>query len=120
MKVSSRGNLPRAGNASARTQRRSSLPSGTHGWKRRWQTGYGGCLSGSSCPCAPVPKTHQMPCSTAPVSCHGQPRPSARRLCRKVGSMSRHWASLGYHRPRMPSLCLLSSRKKRLNRFNHD
>jgi hypothetical protein len=105
MKASSRGNLPRAGNSSARTrQRRSSLPSRTHGWKQRWQAWYGGYLSGSSRPRAPVPKTRQMPLSIAPVSCHGRPRPSARRLGRKVGSMSCHCASLGSHRPRIPPL----------------
>jgi hypothetical protein len=119
MKASSRGNLPGAGNSSARTrQRRSGSPSSTRGWKRRWQAGYGRYLSGSSCPCASVPKTHQMPSSTAPVSCHGQPRPSARRLGRKIGSMTCYWASPGSHRPRMPSLCLLSyPAENSLNRF---
>jgi hypothetical protein len=121
MKASSCGNLPRAGNASARTrQRRSSLPAGTHGWKRRWQAGCGRYLSGSPRARAPVPKTHQMPWSTAPVSCHGQPRPSARHLDRKVGSMSCHWASLGSHRPRMPPSACFPHGRKQLNRFNHD
>jgi len=68
----------------------------------------GGYFWGSSRHCAPVPKTHRIPLSTARVSCHGRPRPSVRRLGRKIGSMSFHWASLSSHRPRMPSFCLFS------------
>ena len=113
MKASSSRNLPRACNSSARTRKmRSSLPSRTHGWKRRWQVWYGGYLWGSSRHCAPVPKTHRIPLSTARVSCHGRPRPSERRVGRKIGSMSCHWASLSSHRPRMPSFCLFSYTQK--------
>jgi hypothetical protein len=113
MKASSSRNLPRACNSSARTRKmRSSLPSRTHCWKRRWQVWYGGYLWGSSRHCAPVPKTHRIPLSTARVSCHGRPRPSERRVGRKIGSMSCHWASLSSHRPRMPSFCLFSYTQK--------
>jgi hypothetical protein len=108
IKASSSCSFPRACNSSARTRKmRSSLPSRTHCWKRRWQVWYGGYLSGSSRHCAPLPKTHKIPLSTARVSCHGRPRPSARRRGRKIASISSHWASLSSHRPRMPSFCPL-------------
>jgi hypothetical protein len=105
MKASSKSSSPRACNSSARTRKmRSSLPACTHCWKRRWQVWYGGYLLGNSRHCAPVPKTHRIPFSTARVSCHGRPRPSRRRSGRKIGSINFHWASLSSHRPRMPSL----------------
>ena len=105
MKASSKSSFPRACNSSASTRTmRSSLPARTHCWKRRWQVWYGGYLVGNSRHCAPVPSTHRIPLSTARVSCHGRPRPSARRCGLKIGSMSFHWASLSSHRPRMPSL----------------
>ena len=104
IKASSSCNLPRARNSSASTRTmRSSFPARTHCWKRRWQVWYDGYFSGSSRHCAPVPKTHKIPLSTARVSCHGRPRPSSRRWGRKSGSISFHWASLSSHRPRMPS-----------------
>jgi hypothetical protein len=110
IKASSRSNFPRPCSSSARARKiRSSLPSRTHCWKRRWQVWYGGYLLGSSRHCAPVPKTHKTPFSTSRGSCHGRPRPSERRLGRKIGSISCHWASLTSHRPRMPSLCQLLS-----------
>jgi hypothetical protein len=90
----------------------SSLPSRTHCWKRRWQVWYDGYFLGSSRHCAPVPKTHKIPLSTARVSCHGRPFPSERRFGRRIGSISSHWASLSSHRPRMPSFCPLSYTKK--------
>ncbi len=106
MKASSRSSFPRAWSSSASTRKmRSSLPARTQCWKRRWQVWYGGYLSGSSRPCAPVPNTHRIPLSTARVSCQGRPRPSARRGGLKIGSMSSHWASLSSHRPRMPFFC---------------
>jgi hypothetical protein len=104
IKASSSCSFPRACNSSARARKiRSSLPSLTHCWKRRWQVWYGGYFSGSSRHCAPVPKTHRIPLSTARVSCHGRPRPSERRFGRKIGSITCHWALLSSHRPRMPS-----------------
>jgi hypothetical protein len=113
MKASSSFSFPRACNSSASTRKMpSSLPSRTHCWKRRWQVWYGGYWLGSSRHCAPVPNTHKIPLSTARVSCHGRPRPSARRFGRKIGSMSCHWASLSSHRPRMPSFCLFSYTQK--------
>jgi hypothetical protein len=113
MKASSSSSFPRACNSSARTRKmRSSLPSRTHCWKRRWQVWYGGYFLGSSRHCAPVPKTHKIPSSTPRVSCQGRPRPSERRPGRKIGSMSCHWASLSSHRPRMPSFCLFSYMQK--------
>ena len=39
-------------------------------------------------------KTQKTPFSTARVSCHGRPRPSARRLGRNNDSRTAHWASL--------------------------
>ncbi len=88
MKASSSCNLPRACNSSARTRKmRSSLPSRTQCWKRRWQVWYGGYFLGSSRHCAPVPKIHKIPLSTARVSCQGRPRPSERRFGRKIGSI---------------------------------
>lgn len=109
MKASSSCNFPRPCNSSARARKMpSSLPSRTHCWNRRWQVWYGGYWLGSSRHCAPVPKTHRIPLSTARVSRHGRPRPSERRFGRKIGSMSFHWASLSSHLPRMPSLCLFS------------
>ena len=103
MKASSSWSFPRACNFLARTRKmRSSLPSRTHCWKRRWQVWYGGYFLGSSRHWAPVPKTHRIPLSTARVSCHGRPRPSARRFGRKIGSISFHWASLSSHRPHSP------------------
>jgi hypothetical protein len=103
MKASSCWSFPRACNFLARTRKmRSSLPSRTHCCKRRWQVWYGGYLLGSSRHCAPVPKTHRIPLSTARVSCQGRPRPSARRWGRKIGSINFHWESLSSHRPRMP------------------
>ena len=113
MKASSSCNFPRACNSSAKTRKmRSSLPSRTHCWKRRWQVWYGGYFLGSSRHCAPVPKTHRIPLSTARVSCQGRPRPSERRFGRKIGSIRCHWASLSSHRPRMPFFCLLSGMQK--------
>ena len=104
IKASSSCNFPRACNSSARTRKmRSSLASRTHCWKRRWQVWYGGYCRGSSRHCAPVPKTHKIPLSTARVSCQGRPRPSARCRGRRIGSINFHWASLSSHRPRMPS-----------------
>jgi hypothetical protein len=50
----------------------------------------------------PCPNTHKMPLSAARVSCHGRPRPSARRWGRKIGSIDLDWASLSSHWPRMP------------------
>jgi len=81
----------------------SSFLSLTHCWKRRWQVWDGGYFLGSSRHCAPVPKTHKIPLSTARVSCQGRPRPSARCRGRRIGSINFHWASLSSHRPRMPS-----------------
>jgi hypothetical protein len=113
IKASSSCSFPRACNSSARTRKmRSSLPSRTHCWKRRWQVWYGGYFLGSSRHCAPVPKTHKIPLRTARVSCQGRPRPSKRRWGRKIGSMSCHWASLSSHRPRMPSFCPFSYTQK--------
>jgi hypothetical protein len=113
IKPSSSSSFPRACNSSASTRKMSSsLPSRTHCWKRRWQVWYGGYFLGSSRHCAPVPKTHKIPLSTARVSCHGRPFPSERRLGRRIGSISSHWASLSSHRPRMPSFCPLSYTKK--------
>ena len=109
MKASSSWSLPRACSSLARTRKmRSSLPSRTHCWKRRWQVWYGGYFLGSSRHCAPVPRTHRIPLSTARVSRHGRPRPSERRWGRKIGSINSHWASLSSHRPRMPYFCPLS------------
>jgi hypothetical protein len=88
------------------------LPSRTHRWKRRWQVWYGGYFLGSSRHCAPVPKTHKIPLSTARVSCHGRPFPSERRFGRRIGSITSHWASLSSHRPRMPSFCPLYLHKE--------
>jgi hypothetical protein len=105
MKASSSWSFPQASNFLARTRKmHSSLPSRTHCWRRRWQVWYGEYSLGSSRHCAPVPKTHRIPLSTARVSCHGRPRPSERRLGRRIGSISCHWASLSSHRPRMPFL----------------
>jgi hypothetical protein len=116
MKASSSRSFPRACNSWARTRKMpSSLPSRTHCWKRRWQVWYGGYLLGSSRHCAPVPKTHKTPLSTARGSCHGRPRPSERRFGRKIGSIRCHWASLSSHRPRMPSFCLFSCAQKIAN-----
>ena len=39
-------------------------------------------------------RTQKTPFSTARVSCHGRPRPSARRLGRNNGSRTAHWASV--------------------------
>jgi len=111
MKASSKCSFPRACNSSASARKmRSSLPSRTHCWKRRWQVWNGGYFLGSSRHCAPVPKTQRIPLSTARVSCQGRPRPSARRCGLKIGSMSFHWASLSSHRPRMPSLSPIFNR----------
>ena len=105
MKASSKLSFPRVCSSWARTRKmRSSLPACTHCWKRRWQVWYGGYFLGNSRHCAPVPNTHRIPLSTARVSCQGRPRPSGRRSGRKIGSTIFHWASLGSHRPRMPSL----------------
>src|SRR5207249_1414607 len=48
----------------------------------------------------------------ARVSCHGRPRPTARRLGRQIGSISCHWASLSSYRPRMPSFCPVSDSRE--------
>ena len=39
-------------------------------------------------------KTQKTPFNTARVSCHGRPRPSARRGGRNNGSSTAHWASV--------------------------
>ena len=39
-------------------------------------------------------RIQKTPFSTARVSCHGRPRPSARRLGRNNGSRTAHWASV--------------------------
>jgi hypothetical protein len=41
-----------------------------------------------------VRRTQKTPFSTARVSCHGRPRPSARRLGRNNGSRTARWASV--------------------------
>jgi len=41
-----------------------------------------------------VRKTQRTALSTARVSCHGRPFPSARRLGRNKGSKTAHWASV--------------------------
>ena len=38
--------------------------------------------------------TQNTPFKTARVSCHGLPRPSARRFGRNRGSRNAHWASV--------------------------
>ena len=38
--------------------------------------------------------TQNTPFKTARVSCHGLPRPSARRVGRNNGSRTAHWASV--------------------------
>ena len=79
MKASSSWSFPRACNSLARVRKmRSSLPSRTHCWRRRWQVWYGGYFLGSSRHSAPVAKTQRIPLRTARVSCHGRPRPSTR------------------------------------------
>ena len=66
IKASSSCSFPRACSSSAKVRKmRSNLPSRTHCWKRRWQVWYGGYFLGSSRHCAPVPKTHKIPLSTA-------------------------------------------------------
>src|SRR5229473_7088994 len=48
IKASSSCSFPRACNSSARARKmRSSLPSRTHCWKRRWQVWYGADISGA-------------------------------------------------------------------------
>lgn len=79
----------------------SNFPLRTHCWKRRWQVWKGGYFSGNSRHCAPVPKTHNTPFSTARVSCHGRPRLSARRAPRKKGSTISHCSSVNSQRPAM-------------------
>jgi hypothetical protein len=90
----------------------SSLLARTHCWKRRWQVWYDGYFFGISRHCAPVPKTHRIPLSTARVSCHGRPRPSARRLGREISSIKLHWSSLSSQRPRMPVSDRFYTRRK--------
>jgi hypothetical protein len=41
-----------------------------------------------------VRNTQNTPFKTARVSCHGRPRPSARRFGRNNGSRTAHWASV--------------------------
>jgi hypothetical protein len=41
-----------------------------------------------------VRNTQNTPFKTARVSCHGLPRPSARRFGRNNGSRTAHWASV--------------------------
>ncbi len=113
IKPSSSSSFPRACNSAASTRKISfSLPSRTQRWKRRWQVWYGGYFLGSSRHCAPVPKTHKIPLSTARVSCHGRPLPSERRFGRRIASIRSHWASLSSHRPRMPPSASFPTQRK--------
>gem|GEM_PF-1038844 len=98
--ASSRLSLPcscsnRASSLSAST----SLPSRIHCWKRRWQVWYGGYFSGNSRHCAPVPKTHNTPFSTARVSCQGRPRRTPAEAGRNTGSTNNHCSSVNSQRP---------------------
>src|SRR5579859_4494110 len=98
--ASSRSSLPRS--CRCRASKRSAstnLPSRTQAWNRRWQVWQGGYFSGISAHCAPVPKTHSTPFSTARVSCHGRPRLSLRRRGRKTGSNNSHCSSVSSQRP---------------------
>jgi hypothetical protein len=71
---------PRSRRSAAKVSRtRRSVPSRTHGWKRRWQVWYGGKRSGRSCQRAPLRSIHRMPLSTSRASRQGRSRPSARR-----------------------------------------
>lgn len=101
-KASSRFNCPRSCRYRAnRCSTFSSLPLRTHCWNLRWQVWKGGYLSGNSRHWAPVPSTQSTPLSTARVSCHGRPRLSARRIGRKIGSISCHCSSVNSQRPCM-------------------
>jgi hypothetical protein len=98
--ASSRFSWPRSCKCVAsRRSASSSFPVRTHCWNRRWQVWKGGYFSGSSRHCAPVPKTHSTPCSTARVSCHGRPRPSRRCCGRSTGSTTSHCLSVSSQRP---------------------
>jgi len=100
--ASSRFNCPRSCRYRAsRRSASSSFPFRTHCWNLRWQVWKGGYFSGSSRHCAPVPNTHNTPCSTARVSCHGRPRLSARRCGRSTGSTTSHCSSVSSQRPRI-------------------
>jgi len=100
--ASSKFNWPRSCRCLAsRRSASSSFPLRTHCWNLRWQVWNGGYLSGSSRHCAPVPKTHSTPCSTARESCHGRPRLSARRCGRSTGSTTSHCSSVRSQRPRI-------------------
>ncbi len=85
----------------ASTNASSSFPLSIHCWHRRWQVWNGGCFSGSSRHCAPVPSTYSTPLSTARVSCQGRPRLSARRAPPSTGSTSSHYSSVNSQRPAM-------------------
>ena len=95
MKASDRSSLPRSRRSSAKPcSTRSSTPVRCHAWNRRWQVWYGGYRAGRSCQGAPVRSTHSTPLSTARVSAHGRPRPSARRTGRNNGSRISHCGSV--------------------------
>jgi hypothetical protein len=58
---------------------RSSVPSRTQRWKRRWHVWYGGYRSGRSAHWAPVRRIQRMPFNTSRLLRQGRPRPSGRR-----------------------------------------
>jgi len=100
--ASSKFNWPSSCRCLANRRRHSSsFPLRTHCWNLRWQVWKGGYFSGSSRHWAPLPNTHNTPCSTARVSCHGRPRLSARRCGRNTGSTTSHCSSVSSQRPRI-------------------
>ncbi len=75
IKHSDKSNSPRVRRSSAKVSSiRSSRPSLTHCWKRRWQVWYGGNLSGKSHQRAPERRIHNTPFKTSRSERRGLPR----------------------------------------------
>ena len=102
MKHSDKSNSPRVRRSSAKvSKRRSSRPSLTHCWKRRWQVWYGGKRSGKSHQRAPERRIHSTPFKTSRSGRRGLPRVCTVGGLSKSGSINAHCSSVNSSRRAM-------------------
>src|SRR5581483_2503352 len=102
MKHSDKSNSPRVRRSSAKvSKRRSSLPSLTHCWNRRWQVWYGGNLSGKSHQRAPERRIQSTPFKTSRSGRRGLPRVCTVGGLSNSGSIKAHWSSFNSSRRTM-------------------
>jgi hypothetical protein len=102
MKHSDKSISPLMRRSSAKVPKtRSSRPSLTHCWKRRWQVWYGGNLSGRSHQRAPERRIHSTPLKTSRSGRRGLPRVCVEAGMSNNGSINAHCSPVNSSRRTM-------------------